>query len=131
MAHILCVDDDVQVVELKRVILEKSGYRVDTSLSVEDALQKLELNAYDAVVTDWWFGHDHALRVIRKAKSSRSIPVLIVSGFVADALVSLGTAADVYLHKPLGAMELTTALDNLLNKSQGNVAENTGSRSAA
>jgi DNA-binding response OmpR family regulator len=131
MAQILCVDDDTQVLALKRAILEKSGYRVDTSPSVEDALEKLKSNPYDAVVTDWWFGQDHALRVINEAKRCSSIPVLVVSGFVADALISLGMAADVYLHKPVGALELTTALENLLKKRVDSPPENQSSQTAA
>jgi len=114
MARILCVDDDAQVLELKRQILERSGHVVNTSPSVEDAIGKLDAQAYDAVITDWWFGHHDSLRVIQKAKTCKETPVLVVSGFVADALVSLGTGADVYLEKPVNATELTTALDSLI-----------------
>jgi DNA-binding response OmpR family regulator len=114
MARVLCVDDDVQVLELKRTILERAGHGVDVSSSVEEALKRLEEGSYDAVITDWWFGPHDALRVIQKAKASAAMPVLVVSGFVAEALVSLGTGADIYLEKPVNAVELTSALDKLI-----------------
>jgi DNA-binding response OmpR family regulator len=114
MARILCVDDDPQVLDLKRMILEKAGHGVDVSSSVENALIRLEQGSYDAVITDWWLGQHDALRVVQKAKASTAMPVLVVSGFVADALVSLGTGADVYLEKPVSAVELTSALDKLI-----------------
>lgn len=116
MARILCVDDDRQVLELKRAVLEKSGYGVDVSESIDEAITKLDEASYDAVVTDWWFGQHDALRVIQKAKSCKSTPVMVVSGFVADALVAMGTAADVYMEKPVNAVELTRALELLLQE---------------
>ena len=52
MARILCVDDEPHVVTLKCAILEQAGHTVTASTSARDAMEKIQNNVYDAVVTD-------------------------------------------------------------------------------
>ena len=56
MARILCVDDEPNVVSLKCAILEAAGHQATAATSAHDAIEKLEHNTYEAVVTDWRLG---------------------------------------------------------------------------
>ena len=119
MAKILCVDDEVSVVNLKRAILESAGHTVTASTSAHDAIQKLEDNAYDAVVTDWRLGDANGRAVVQAAKSHTSMPVVVVSGYVAEAFQAAEPLADLYLEKPVNPEELVTIVNELLRTNEG------------
>ena len=85
MARILCVDDEPHVVTLKCAILESAGHTVTASTSARDAMEKLQSNTYDAVVTDWRLGDANGRAVVQAAKNNSSMPVVVVSGYVAEA----------------------------------------------
>jgi two-component system response regulator HydG len=119
MAKILCVDDEVSVVNLKRAILESAGHSVTASTSAHDAIQKLEDNAYDAVVTDWRLGDANGRAVVQAAKSHTSMPVVVVSGYVAEAFQAAEPLADLYLEKPVNPEELVTIVNELLRTNEG------------
>ncbi len=114
MAKILCVDDEPHVVTLKCAILEAAGHKVTPSTSAHDAIQKLEHESYDAVVTDWRLGDANGRAVVQAAKSHSSMPVVVVSGYVAEAFQAAEPLADLYLEKPVNPEELVTIVNELL-----------------
>src|SRR6202000_3491138 len=65
MAKILCVDDEPNIVTLKAAILEAAGHQVTSSTSALDAIEKLEHNTYDAVVTDWRLGDTSGRAIVQ------------------------------------------------------------------
>jgi len=119
MAKILCVDDEVSVVNLKRAILESAGHTVTASTSAQDAIQKLEANTYDAVVTDWRLGDANGRAVVQAAKSHTAMPVVVVSGYVAEAFQAAEPLADLYLEKPVNPEELVIIVNELLRTNEG------------
>jgi two-component system response regulator HydG len=114
MAKILCVDDEPHVVTLKCAILEAAGHDVTASTSAHDAIQKLQHEEYDAVVTDWRLGDANGRAVVQAAKSHSSMPVVVVSGYVAEAFQAAEPLADLYLEKPVNPEELVTIVNELL-----------------
>jgi DNA-binding response OmpR family regulator len=114
LAKILCVDDDPDVVSLKRKILEQAGYEVTTCISAEDAIREIERVAFDAVVTDWRLGHERGRAIVEAAKAHSTAPVVVVSGYVAEAFQAAEPMADIYLEKPADPRELVQILDTLL-----------------
>ena len=119
MAKILCVDDEPHVVTLKCAILEAAGHNVTASTSARDAIEKLQRESYDAVVTDWRLGDANGRAVVQAAKSSPSanMPVVVVSGYVAEAFQAAEPLADLYLEKPVNPEELVTIVNELLKTS--------------
>jgi two-component system response regulator HydG len=114
MANILCVDDEPHVVTLKCAILESAGHSVTACTSARDAIEKLRHNAYDAVVTDWRLGDANGRAVVQAAKDHSSMPVVVVSGYVAEAFQAAEPLADLYLEKPVNPEELVTIVNELL-----------------
>jgi len=113
MAKILCVDDEPHVVTLKCAILEQAGHTVTASTSARDAINKLQHTAFDAVVTDWRLGDGDGRGVVEAAKKHSHMPVVVVSGYVAEAFHT-EPLADLYLEKPVNPEELVTIVNNLL-----------------
>lgn len=114
MARILCVDDEPHVVTLKCAILEQAGHTVTASTSAHDAVSKLQDNSFDAVVTDWRLGDSDGRVVVEAAKRHSCGPVVVVSGYVAEAFQAAEPLADLYLEKPVNPEELVTIVNELL-----------------
>jgi DNA-binding response OmpR family regulator len=114
MAKILCVDDDPQVVSLKCAILEAAGHVVTSATSAQEAIEKLQGHSYDAVVTDWRLGDGNGRAVVQAAKTQSSMPVVVVSAYVAEAFQATEPLADLYLEKPVNPEELVTIVNELL-----------------
>jgi DNA-binding response OmpR family regulator len=117
MSRILCIDDEPQMVGLKRAILEQAGHEVTTATSAREAVDLMSCNAYDAVVTDWRLGDGDGRAVVQAAKHHSTMPVVVVSGYVAEAYQSAEPLADLYLEKPVNPEELLTIVNELLKAS--------------
>ena len=120
MANILCVDDEPHIVTLKCAILETAGHQVTACTSAQDAIDKLQHNSYDAVVTDWRLGDANGRAVVQAAKDHSSMPVVVVSGYVAEAFQAAEPLADLYLEKPVNPEELVTIVNELLRSGEKN-----------
>lgn len=118
MARILCVDDEPHVVTLKCAILEAAGHQVTPATSAHEAIQKLQRNTYDAVVTDWRLGDANGRTVVQAAKGQSTMPVVVVSGYVAEAFQAAEPLADLYLEKPVNPEELVTIVNELLKTAE-------------
>jgi DNA-binding response OmpR family regulator len=108
------VDDDPDVISLKRIILEQAGYEVTTCISAEDAIRELARVAFDGVVTDWRLGRERGRAIVAAAKAHSAVPVVVVSGYVAEAFQAAEPMADLYLEKPADPRELVQILNTLL-----------------
>jgi len=117
MAKILCVDDEPNIVTLKCAILQAAGHEVTPSTSAHDAIDKLSSNTYDAVVTDWRLGDANGRSIVQAAKTHSTMPVVVVSGYVAEAFQAAEPLADLYLEKPVNPEELVTIVNELLKTS--------------
>ena len=114
MAKILCVDDEPNVVALKCAILQSAGHTVTTATSAQEAINKLDQDVYDAVVTDWRLGDANGRAIVQAAKARATLPVVVVSGYVAEAFQAAEPLADLYLEKPVNPEELVTIVNELL-----------------
>jgi DNA-binding NtrC family response regulator len=118
MSRILCVDDEPNVVNLKCRILEAAGHTVTASTSARDAIERLSQGDFDAVVTDWRLGDANGRAVVQAAKTHSTMPVVVVSGYVAEAFQAAEPLADLYLEKPVNPEELVTIVNELLKTSE-------------
>ena len=114
MARILCVDDEPAAAQLKCSILERAGHQVTVALSAKEAIAHLAATQFDAVVTDWRLGEESGRAVVEAAKERFHVPVVVVSGFVAEAFHAAEPVADLYLEKPVNPEELVTIIRTLL-----------------
>ena len=131
MASILCVDDDPDMVALKKQILESAGHRVTACLSTEQAVHALTDQTFDAVVTDWRLGDGLGREVVQTAKAHASVPVIVVSGRDLQTnqkkVAALGGKA--FLQKPVSNAHLLAVIRSALgerSKTEGSVVYNLG-----
>jgi CheY-like chemotaxis protein len=86
MAHILVADDDGELVNLQRCLLEALGHEVETALSTSGTMRQLERRTPDLIVIDLRFptaAEGMALiRGIRQAGCRQ--PLIVLSGWPDD-----------------------------------------------
>jgi CheY-like chemotaxis protein len=114
---VLVVDDEADQRYLLRRCLESAGYEVSEAGNGVAALQSIEDDQPDLVVTDVMMpvmtGSELITR-LRAAESTAAIPILAVTG---DG--GLASGADALLAKPFGRNELITVAEGLIHQEQG------------
>jgi len=101
---VLVVDDDPVIGKSFDRVLSGKGYAVITARNGEEALDKLDNEAYDVVFTDIKMPGMSGLEVAERVKASQPwLPVVIVTGYGTDANEARAKAAGVcgFLRKPL------------------------------
>ena len=116
---ILLVDDDKQLASALQWILADENFLVDVAYDGEEAIHKLKVNDYDAVICDLMMPRLRGDEVYFKAREMRpklSDRFIFITGFAADPKVSnfLSKHAVKYLVKPFPVQELIDCLQELL-----------------
>ena len=108
---VMVVDDDVDIVDMTRLILEGGGYRVVPASSGPEALQKIEEAHPDLILLDINMPEMDGFQVLRLLKvdeRTSEIPVALFSikMEVRDRLHGLQEGALDYITKPFSCDEL-------------------------
>src|SRR6266550_4224288 len=113
---ILVVDDDIKIVRLVRMYLERAGYRVIEATDGRSALSALALEAPARVVLDVMLPAGDGRAVLRAVRRNDQTPVIILSarGMTDDRIAGLTAGADDYLPKPFSPAELVLRVQRIL-----------------
>jgi len=123
--RILVVDDEPEIVALVAYHLAKSGYRVSTASSGQDALELARRDRPSLIVLDLMLpgmsGFD-VLEQLRADDSTRDMAVLMLTARreEPDRIRGLSLGADDYLTKPFSPAELVLRVAAILRRT-GNV----------
>jgi DNA-binding response OmpR family regulator len=114
--RILLVDDDVPVLLTLKAVLELHGFEVQTAASAADAVEKLNSNVYQMVITDVRMETETAgLDVIRVARQQNYDPATaLLTAFPPDNGDWKKQGAQSLLVKPVGTNDLVRQLEALL-----------------
>jgi putative two-component system response regulator len=117
--HILIVDDDPDVAQLLRTLLEADGHAVERACDGVDALEYLQKRLPDLVFLDLDMPRMNGFELCRRIKSNprtRLLPVVILTGqSESDArLRAWSLDADDFLTKPFHRVEVTARCHALL-----------------
>ena len=119
-AKLLLVDDDPVILEMLGTILEKDEYRVTRALSATQAMEKLEQEHFDLVISDvmmpYVSGYD-LTAFIRERFTTSELPVLLLTARTRteDVLSGLKSGANDYVTKPIDVLELKSRVHALTN----------------
>jgi len=108
-AHeVLVVDDEVVVLTVLRELLRRSGYRVTTAASAEEAIELMQKRSFDLVLTDKNLPGASGLEVLRVARGLDPPPaVVMITGYSSydSAVTALDIGAQDYIEKPIRDVE--------------------------
>ena len=118
---ILVVDDEEDIIELVRFNLSKDGYRIDSSLTGEDALKKVRSDSFDLIILDLMLPGIDGLEVTRKLRDNpktRSVPIVMLTakGEEPDIVTGLELGADDYITKPFSPRILIARVRAVLRR---------------
>lgn len=116
---ILAVDDEEDICEIIKFNLEAEGYRVETSLSAEEALKK-PLKKYHLFILDIMMkgmsGFRLADEIRNKKKLDTPIIFLTAKNTENDKLTGFSLGADDYITKPFSVRELVARIKVILRR---------------
>jgi len=108
-ARVVVVEDELEILDFTRFVLEREGYDVVSVTSGADALKAVDDSA-DLVILDIVLADADGIEICRQLKSresSANVPVLMVTAMTGEAVErnSIAAGADGYLVKPFGLDE--------------------------
>ena len=128
---VLLVDDDIDILDQTRLLLESRGYKVVSANSSEEGWKKYQqekpdIAVLDLIMEEYDSGFVLAYK-IKKASGEKMIPIIIltsvtyVTGLKFDAATveeKEWTKCDAVLNKPVVIDELTKIIETLLAMKQ-------------
>lgn len=117
--RILVVEDDTQIAQNLKKILETQLYVVDLEKTGEGALFQAETQEYDLIILDWMLPDLDGIHVCKDIrKKSIQTPILMLTAKVqVDNIVSgLESGADDYLTKPFSMDVLLARIKVLIRR---------------
>jgi two-component system chemotaxis response regulator CheB len=118
--RVLIAEDDPTSSFLLQRTLEKQGYQVIVAQDGQEALEYLEKEPYDAVLTDWMMPRMDGISLTRhiREKLHPSPLIIVITALVAPEAKThaLDSGADDYITKPYIPKDVITCLENLVSR---------------
>jgi DNA-binding response OmpR family regulator len=121
VVKILIVDDDPDMVEASRIVLERDGYSVESASNVEQGLQKLAETKPDLLILDVMMEEpDDGLRFARQARRlGNTLPILMLTSVNRALGLQIGkdeemVPVDEFVEKPVDPATLSAKVKALL-----------------
>jgi CheY-like chemotaxis protein len=123
MKAVLCIDDDITGLSLRKMMLEGEGYYVFTANNGEEGLALLDAQRIDAVILDYRMPEMTGGEVARRIRDRWSnIPVLMLSGYPDDVPEEAVHLVDAFVTKGEAPERLLQVLAaNLQGRSLGRI----------
>jgi len=116
MASVLCIDDNRNILEMNKALLESKGYRVLIAPDGPTGIALTRTHSIDAVVLDFNMPGMDGVQVAEVLmKEQPTLPVVIWTGCADEIPESLKWFADALLHKGDGPDALLSAVEKLVN----------------
>ncbi|MCM2332857.1 MAG: sigma-54 dependent transcriptional regulator [Anaeromyxobacteraceae bacterium] len=109
MAHVLIVDDEMNIRRVLAAMLKRDGYEVTTAADGEQALAVLQKTPVHVVVTDLVMPKVGGMELLRRVSADYpDVPVILITahGSVDSAVAALKAGAFDYVTKPFEQEEL-------------------------
>ncbi|MFN7974646.1 MAG: response regulator transcription factor [Acidobacteriota bacterium] len=120
MSRVLVVDDEQALRRVVRDALERDGHVVETAVDGREAVQLLDRDDYQLVITDLGMPRMDGLDLIRHIRKASTMPVIVltVRADEREKVRLLDAGADDYVTKPFGVDELLARARALLRRAE-------------
>jgi two-component system response regulator PilR (NtrC family) len=121
VANLLIVDDELSILQLFQLALQKQNHTVDIVSSGSSAIEKIKKNYYDLVVTDLSMPEMDGMELIKKIReiTPETIVILMTAyGSTKIAVEAMKLGAHDYLTKPLQLDDLQKTIQNAMSKAE-------------
>ena len=117
--RILFAEDDRDLNNAVKALLERNGYMVDAVYNGEDAVDYALSGQYDGLLFDWMMPKLDGLQALHRIREKGlNLPCLMLTArdAVEDKVAGLDAGADDYLAKPFNASELLARIRAMLRR---------------
>jgi len=117
--RVLIVDDEEIMREFLREVLADQGYTIDLACSGREAVEKLEQEQYELVITDIVMPELDGLGVVAAAKGlSYDVDVIVMTGYASmeTAVESMKLGARDYITKPFNIDQIRIIVSNAIKE---------------
>jgi DNA-binding response OmpR family regulator len=124
-ARILCIEDEKEIIDLIRLILNRKGYEVIGASGGEEGLAKARALRPDVVLLDLMMPDMDGWEVFHRMRSDEAltdIPVVVVTARAQpiDRVLGLHVArVDDYVSKPFTPQDLLESVERVLRRKAG------------
>jgi CheY-like chemotaxis protein len=113
---ILCVDDELVGLRVRKLLLERAGYRVLTAIDGSTGLELFKNEPVEAVVLDYAMPGMHGGEVASQMRQAKpGIPILLLSAYM-GLPAEVTSVVNLYMTKGEGPPALLQKLDSLLKQ---------------
>jgi DNA-binding response OmpR family regulator len=124
MKKILIVDDELLIRDLLYDHFSSHDYHISMADSGQKALDILNSDEVDCILTDLKMPDMDGLELIRKAReqSEKKVPVILITGFpsIESAVDALRSRVDDYIVKPFNIKRLHDSVEKAIADASGN-----------
>lgn len=115
---ILIADDEIEILEIVKLYLEKEGYQVITSQDGAEALSLFDVHKINLVILDIMMPKLSGIEVLKKIRQKSTVPVIMLSakGEDYDKILGITLGADDYVSKPFNPLELVARVQGQLRR---------------
>jgi CheY-like chemotaxis protein len=111
---VLCVDDELVGLQVRKILLERAGYRVLTASDGPSGLAIFSAEPVEVVVLDYSMPGMHGGEVaVRMRQAKPQVPILLLSAYMGLS-AEVTSLVDLYMTKGEGAPVLLEKLGSLL-----------------
>lgn len=117
MNNIMIADDNEEIREIVKILLESEGYKVIEAVDGEDAIAKVDENV-DLIILDIMMPVKSGFKACIEIREKTSAPILFLSAKTQDSDKCMGfsSGCDDYLSKPFSYTELISRVKALLRR---------------
>ncbi len=117
VARLLIVDDEEIMREFLKEVLGEEGYSIDLACSGREAVDKMQVDQYDVIITDIVMPELDGLGVVAAAKRlPYEVAVVVMTGYASmeTAVESMKLGASDYITKPFNIDQIRIIVSNAL-----------------
>lgn len=122
--RILIVDDEPDIRDILKILLESEGFEVEEAINGKEALEKIQRRPPDLIITDYVMSDIDGEELCREIKSDiliRHVPVIMLTGKkedVTDKIKGITAGADDYIVKTIDEKEFIARVKMVLRRSE-------------
>ena len=119
---VLCVDDELVGLKVRKILLERAGYRVLTASNGQDGLNIFRAEPIEAVILDYSMPGMHGGEVAARMREAKpEVPILLLSAYI-GLPAEVTSLVDLYMTKGEGPPILLNKLRSLLKPTRESAA---------
>ena len=114
MKRILVVDDEEMIRDLLKETFHRKGYEIETAENGKDAIDRLDAQRFDLLVTDLRLPDLSGMKILTESKKkSPELGVIMITGYgsIKNAVKAMKQGAFDYITKPFDLDEIEMVVD--------------------